>query len=97
MNLLAASFKNFAIILIALLAFNASAKSGAADSETPCKKIIDACKANTVSKGDAKDKKGLFKNCVRPIMRGEKIAGVDIAPADVDACRAKKRSMPNFK
>ncbi|MBC7420055.1 MAG: hypothetical protein H7328_04940 [Bdellovibrio sp.] len=56
----------------------------------PCKKVIDACKSIGFSQSDDKDKKRLFKNCVRPIMRGESAAGFKFKAEDVDACRAKK-------
>ncbi len=87
----------FLALMIVFSTGSSFVKADETDQETPCKKIIDACKASIVSKNDGNDKKGLFKDCVRPIMKGEKIAGVNITATEVDACRAKKRSMPNFK
>lgn len=85
------------ILFTAFVGAAALAKDPQPAKEGPCKKLIDACKTAGFSKSDKKDKKGLFKNCIRPVMRGENVADVKVNSADVDACRAKKRSMPNFK
>ena len=56
----------------------------------PCEKIREACKAAGFKKGDHKDKKGLMKDCVHPIMEGKTVEGVSVTTVDVDACKAKK-------
>jgi hypothetical protein len=61
-----------------------------AAAEHPCKQIVTACQSAGFVKGDHKDKKGLWKDCVRPIKAGQTVAGVTIDPSVVQACTAKK-------
>ncbi len=56
----------------------------------PCKKIEDACKAAGFIKGGAKDGKGLYKNCMMPLLQGQAVNGVTIGADDVADCKAKK-------
>lgn len=56
----------------------------------PCHKIKAACEAAGFIKGHHKEKKGLYKDCMQPIMQGQTVAGVTVAPADLEACKAKK-------
>jgi hypothetical protein len=58
--------------------------------EHPCKQIVQACESAGYTKGDHKDGKGLYKDCVRPIKSGKSIAGVTVDPKAVQACVAKK-------
>lgn len=58
--------------------------------EGPCKKVMDACKAADFAKGDHKMKKGLFKDCMQPILAGQSVAGVTIEADVVAACKAIK-------
>ena len=75
---------NLAILAI-LLPF---ASTFAADN--PCKQIVSACQAAGFIKGDHKDKKGLYKDCVRPIKAGQTVTDVTVDPNVVQACVAKK-------
>ncbi len=59
-------------------------------SEHPCKEIASACKAAGFEKGKAKDGKGLIKNCMKPIMSGEAVAGVTVSADQVAACKEKR-------
>lgn len=58
--------------------------------EGPCKKVMDACKAADFAKGDHKMKKGLFKDCMQPILAGQSVPGVTIEADAVAACKAIK-------
>ncbi len=57
----------------------------------PCKKVIEACKAAGFVMGGAKDggKKGLWKDCVEPLKAGQKVEGVTVDDADVQACQPR--------
>lgn len=58
-------------------------------TEGPCFKIKQACEAAGFEKGKHKEKKGLMKNCMKPLMHGETVAGVTIAAEDIAACKEK--------
>lgn len=62
----------------------------AAGQEHPCKKIMESCTAAGFKKGGYKEGKGLFKDCMQPIMEGKTVAGVTASPADIEACKAHK-------
>jgi hypothetical protein len=57
----------------------------------PCKQIIAACESAGFEKGmHKKDGKGLFKDCLDPILAGQTVAGVTVDPSLVPACQAAK-------
>ncbi|MBS2032515.1 MAG: hypothetical protein JST54_31875 [Deltaproteobacteria bacterium] len=61
-----------------------------AHADHPCKRVEAACAAAGFVKGGAKLGKGLAKNCMEPLFAGVQVPGVVVAPADVQACAAKK-------
>lgn len=60
----------------------------------PCKEIAEACKAAGFHPGEHKSGKGLWKDCVKPVMAGTAVEGVKVTQAQIDACRAKKAARP---
>lgn len=61
--------------------------------EHPCHKIRTACEgAGFVRGGHKKDGKGLWKDCVQPVMNGTSIAGVTVDSKDIQACKEKRES-----
>jgi len=57
----------------------------------PCKQIIAACESAGFEKGmHKKDGKGLYKDCLDPILAGQSVAGVSVDPSLVPACQAAK-------
>lgn len=56
----------------------------------PCQEINLACQSAGFKKGDHKDKKGLMKDCMQPILNGQAVAGVSVSADVVSACKAKK-------
>ena len=57
----------------------------------PCKQIIAACEAAGFEKGmHKKDGKGLYKDCMDPILAGTAVSGVTVDPATVSACQEVK-------
>jgi len=51
----------------------------------PCRSIVAAC---NFSKGDTQGK-GLWKDCLNPILNGGMVQGVTVDPASIPACKAK--------
>lgn len=66
------------------------APTAAMPKDHPCKKIEAACGAAGFVKGEWKEGKGLFKNCMQPIMAGQTVAGVSVAASEVQACQAMR-------
>jgi hypothetical protein len=60
----------------------------------PCRTLrkaaIEACSSAKFEKGKSKEHKGLFKDCVRPIMDGKAVEGVVIDAAIVKGCQERK-------
>jgi len=56
----------------------------------PCQTIATACEAAGFHRGGHKEGKGLWKDCVAPILDGRTVAGVSVAADDVKACQAKR-------
>lgn len=73
--------------LVSLLSFNLFAED---TKNHPCQKIKSACEAAGFKKGDHKDKKGLFLDCMNPLLEGQSVAGVTVNSEDISACKVKK-------
>jgi hypothetical protein len=54
----------------------------------PCKTIVEACLSAGVIQQSA-TREVMFQRCVKPIVTGKSIAGVNIDSATIDACKAK--------
>ena len=55
----------------------------------PCMPIVKACKEAGFVKGGHKTGKGLFENCVLPVVAGKKILpNASFAPAQLQQCGA---------
>lgn len=62
-----------------------------AQADEPCKAVRQACEAaGYVHGAHKKTGKGLMVDCMKPIMEGQTVAGVTVAPAEVEACKAKR-------
>jgi hypothetical protein len=57
-------------------------------SSTPCKNIKSACEAAGYSKNGTAGKH-MWKDCLKPVLLGQSIAGVTVDAGDVQACRQK--------
>jgi hypothetical protein len=67
-----------------------------ADSH-PCDQIVSACKSAGFVDGDSKAGKGLWSECINPLMRGttdpnKKMGLPKVSPELVSACHAKDPS-----
>ena len=57
----------------------------------PCRQIVQACRAAGFVRGQAKEGKGLFKNCVEPILAGQSVQGVSVDASVVQACQQRRQ------
>lgn len=80
-----------------VFAADAATTANATTATHPCKPIITACKAAGFFKGGKNQGKGLFVNCLKPILDGKAVAGVVVNPTDVPACKAKAATMKEEK
>lgn len=61
--------------------------------DSPCIKVMDACKIAGYNKSSVTDKKSLSKDCIQPLLNGQKVEGVSVNQSDVDACKTKKNEL----
>ncbi|MEI6398344.1 MAG: hypothetical protein WCO71_06220 [Pseudomonadota bacterium] len=80
----------YALSAIGVAAVARAAEGAEHGKNHPCKAIEAACVAAGFKKGDHKDKKGLWVDCVKPIMDGSTVAGVTVPADAVAACKEKK-------
>ncbi len=55
--------------------------------DAPCRTIAAACKAAGYTHHS--QEKNLRRDCMKPILTGQAVAGVTVDPAEVSACKAK--------
>lgn len=88
----------FALTLIGISLSTASVASLAEEAELregPCNKIMEACKAYIKTAGP---KKSLYRDCMQPLLNGEKREGVQgVSESDIKACQAKKAELKQKK
>ena len=56
----------------------------------PCKQILASCEQAGFVKGEWKIGKGLYRDCLNPILDGKSVSGVSADPSIVSACQAAK-------
>jgi hypothetical protein len=82
--------KSLVMALVLMGSISAFANEGHGGKDHPCQKVKAACEAAGFKKGEHANKKGLWKDCVDPVMEGKSVAGVTVSAADVSACKIKK-------
>jgi ribosome maturation protein Sdo1 len=55
----------------------------------PCASLKKACEAAGFQVGKAKEGKGLFKDCMQKLAKGESVPGVNVSVDEIAACKAK--------
>ncbi|QDK37767.1 hypothetical protein [Bdellovibrio sp. NC01] len=80
--------KSLIATMIVLGSVSAFAQGG--EKNHPCQEIKKACESAGFVKGEHKEKKGLYKDCVQPVLAGQSVAGVTVGSDVVAACNAKK-------
>jgi hypothetical protein len=78
------------IVLGSGSSFAQSTGTAPAGKTHPCQQVKSACESAGFVKGDHKDKKGLYKDCMQPLMAGQSVAGVSVGADVISACKAKK-------
>ena len=63
----------------------------------PCQAIKAACEAAGFVKGGHKDAKGLWKDCIGPLMDGKSVAGVSVGADQVEACKKRRAEHKKLK
>ena len=88
-------------ILFSLLAFSISVPAFAhhikGHEGGACHQIVQACESAGYKKGGHNEGKGLFKDCMIKIRKGESVPGVSVSKEQVDACQkqfAHRRGKP---
>ena len=61
--------------------------AGDGSSPRPCHTIEEACKSAGFVQGGAVESKGIWNNCILPVMNGKAVAGVTVSAADIHACK----------
>ncbi len=87
-------------VMLALLFAFASAQSlfAQGDNKHPCKALKSSCEAAGYVKGGHKNNnKGLWKDCMQPLLDGKTVAGVTADSANVSACKEKKADHHQFQ
>tara|TARA_R110000868_G_scaffold48766_1_gene157900 strand:- start:1124 stop:1426 length:303 start_codon:yes stop_codon:yes gene_type:complete len=62
-----------------------------ADSVNNCDKIAEICLSSGYVKHDSANK-GIWKDCMKPVLLGKTVESVTLDPAIVKACRSQKIS-----
>jgi hypothetical protein len=62
---------------------------GAKNSYHPCQVLEEACKSAGFMKGGTATGKGLWKNCIKPLLDGQSVTNVNVESTDIAACKEK--------
>lgn len=88
-----------ALVLIAtssVILFNSFAFADNAQVSSqahPCKVIAEACKAAGYVRNDKMQGKNIWSNCMKPVLDGQAVNGVNVDPATAQSCKAMKAKM----
>lgn len=83
-------YKIIALALVAMLISPvALANDDMSSDSKPCATIADACSAAGFAKTDSIDKK-FWKDCMKPIILGQKVEGVNVDADTIKSCRTNK-------
>ena len=85
------------LIIVGTLGHLAFAEEVAEHREGPCNKIMEACKEAGFSKNAKKGTKSLYRDCLQPLLIGDKVENVKYTDDDLKACQAKKAELKSKK
>lgn len=83
--------------IIFIFSQNSFAQEATEHQDGPCMKIMEACKSAGYNKPLGTEKRSLSKNCIQPLLNGQKVEGVTVNQSDLDACKAKKAEVKSKK
>ena len=81
-------------LAVALSGSFAQAEEEAELREGPCNKVLEACKAYVKS---SKEKKSVYRDCMQPLLKDEKISGIKLDDAALKSCKLKKAEIKQKK
>ncbi len=67
------------------------------NTDRPCQLVKAACESAGFVKGGHKDGKGLWKDCLGPLMDGKSVNGVSLGADQVNACKARRKEHKKLK
>lgn len=79
------------LLLVLSASYAGAAEEANEHRDGPCIKIMEACKSAGFGKGGAS--KSLSKDCMQPILSGQKVTGINLDANDIAACKAKKSEL----
>lgn len=85
-----------AILVFAMQTQYALAQESNEHQDGPCIKLMEACKGAGYIKS-LNQKKSLSKDCLQPLLNGQKVEGVTVNADDIEACKAKKAEVKSKK
>jgi hypothetical protein len=59
-------------------------------SSHPCRPLKQACREAGFVKGGHATGKGLYKDCMMPVLSGQTVAWVSVPPAEIESCKAQR-------
>ena len=77
-------------VFVGLSSLSFAGETTPAAAKHPCRKIETACSAAGFIKRHHKEGKGLWKDCMEPIMEGKTVEGVTVDAADIQGCKDKR-------
>jgi hypothetical protein len=91
--------KYIAVLILSFIGATSSLAQNESDtSDGPCMKMLEACKAAGFGSNDsAKPITSLSKDCLRPLLAGQKVQNVQIDAASIEACKEKKEKLKQSK
>lgn len=87
--LMASSLFFMAITSLPVWADDAWPSARVGKAGKPCQNIREACRMAGFAR-ENKEGKAIWKDCMKPLLTGQSVAGVTTNPNDLKACQAKK-------
>jgi hypothetical protein len=86
------SIKHFLVLLAATLIIQpVFADEDMSSDDKPCAAIVKAClDGGFMGHGAQSEGKQFWKDCMHPLLLGKTVAGANVDPKDVKACRTAK-------
>lgn len=81
--------KLIALSLMSL--FTATVPAEEKEMPGPCHRIRVACESVGYAKGKHKPNKGLYVDCMKPVISGQSISGIKVKPADITDCKKQEQ------
>jgi hypothetical protein len=77
-------------IIFSMIVFSFGITFAQEETSKPCLEVKKACESAGFTKGKHKEGKGLYKDCMQKLGRGEAVEGVLISADAISACKEKR-------